>query len=365
MGPTSDRKLKLMSQNSQLMVGHTAALGRLVPTTWPEIVAYSTSHPGSGFVARLGPGNSLVTDFVPMVWAYDDCNLAPYNDISHCPERALVPFPDREAAAQALQMFRSLVGSNASSGATMDDFDIAAYLLKRDAALGIVWSAWAMTLIGVDDGGDYSFYDMPSAGPDVGHPHPELGAWLLTIPWNAPDPSRAAKFIEFVTREKQIEMAAAGLCGGNHDSDLNTSGIHLQIFNPPPTKGVLEHFQTAETTSCSGRLTSSNFKAERTNLISHMESSLDAAWPRPRTHRWKEFEWRLSDYLDMALTENVDDLKLVDEINACLAPLFHPQDMYVKVGNECSRAEVLHRVAIQGQPAVVKSDYKETRVDRH
>lgn len=329
--------------NSQLLVVRKSAAVGVDPKTWDAILDYSQSHNAKGFVARTGPGNSLVTDFVPIVWAYNDCNLAPRFDEDHCPPGDKVPFPDRQAGARSLHTFRSLVSTSAASQSTMDDFDIAAYLLRRDASIGIVWSAWAMALEGLDKERDYLFVDLPSVKDARNPSHPELGTWLLGIPWNASDPAAAAKFIEFVTAEEQIKDAASGFCGESGSRQNDDVEHHSRTFNPPPIKEVLEGLKADPKKAGCPNETSAD-QNERRKLFSQIENSLSTAWPRPRTYRWKEFEWRLSDYLDMALTQDVDDRRVIDAINLCLTPLLYPDPAIASVPSGCERSEILEQV---------------------
>jgi len=61
--------------NSQLFAYRPADFEKSgKPTTWEQVLAASRrseNNGGTGYVTRIGPGNSIVTDFMPILWAYD------------------------------------------------------------------------------------------------------------------------------------------------------------------------------------------------------------------------------------------------------------------------------------------------------
>ena len=220
--------------NSQLFAYRASDFaGR--PSTWKEVSDRSKKKmPGSiGYVTRIGPGNSIVTDFMPILWAYDHDSL---------PQRpGGQPLRNPDAAFETLN---TLVGARKNLGsASFDDFDVSAYLQKGRASTGIVWSAWAMMLADTDSTARGLTSKNESTVPQSKHAaklqasllsqpldvvkgtaedesstpfkeelvfasmprgssattEPELGVWLLAIPTESDQTDLAREFVEYAT----------------------------------------------------------------------------------------------------------------------------------------------------------------------
>src|SRR5262249_4078738 len=115
--------------NSQLFCYNTQDFPRgNLPQTWEEIKQASANLPKGrlGYVTRVGSNNSIVTDFMPILWSYDKKSFPLHLD----PEAGAFGQKNEidEDAVTAFLSMAELVRKQKASGVTVDDFDVAAYL---------------------------------------------------------------------------------------------------------------------------------------------------------------------------------------------------------------------------------------------
>lgn len=294
--------------NSQLFVFRKSEFGgnAPVPGRWEEVLNDSAQveheRPGSiGYVTRIGPGNSVVTDFLPILWAYDSDSfpIIPAKD------------PPLKNPEQALAALKSLVATREKLGsASFDDFDVTAYLQKRRAAMGIAWSAWAMMLIDVEESqaqGNGEHVDEDLIFTDVPHSSiaskPELGVWLLAVPYNAAQTIMATDFIRY----------AADLGNDLQSQQHTQSLLAARSGTPPPRISVL------------GKLAEEpEYRDRHPSLIPAIERSLRAGRERPRTPCWRKIESRLGAYLETLIEQCVSPQDITECANKDLVRLFDP-----------------------------------------
>jgi multiple sugar transport system substrate-binding protein len=198
-----------------------------------------------GYVMRAAPGNSAVTDFMPLLWAFG-------GDIFDAQGRPNLTSPE---AIEALRFMVELGRYSPPGYAGFNAAEVSAQLLQGTAVMSINWPAW---IAAMDDpskskvAGKIEFAPMPAARfPGVA----ELGAWLLAIPAGSAHRDAASDFITWATEPAQ--MAQAALRG-----------------NPPTRRSV---FQSPDLIK--------KFRAFPAQL-----AALEAARPRPRTTQWNEIE---------------------------------------------------------------------------
>jgi len=304
--PCSDYFAVPFVANSQLFARRGADLAESDATTWKQIIDAADRIERSGrlgYVMRIGPGNSIVTDFMPILWAYD-----PKSFLEH-PNGEVLNEPNA-----AFETLIKLVGRRKSLGsAGMDDFDVSAHLQvsadrQGGASMGIVWSAWAIMLAQLEDddaeksaaknGSDFAeprklaqsgvnskeklqFGNVPRSTESGPEAQPELGAWLLAVPSNAEHNDAAKAFIRFATEFATLELA-------KHEP-IQTAAWRQ---NPPPRKSVLKEL--------------ANEKPFTTHpsLGGAIEWSLEHARARPRTECWKEIESKLGQNLEKLLARD-------------------------------------------------------------
>ena len=198
-----------------------------------------------GYVMRAAPGNSAVTDFMPLLWAFG-------GDIFDAQGRPNLVSPE---AIEALRFMVELGKYSPPGYAGFNAAEVSAQLLQGTAVMSINWPAW---IAAMDDPskskvtGKIEFAPMPAARlPGVA----ELGAWLLAIPAGSAHRDLASDFIAWATEPAQMTQAA--LRG-----------------NPPTRRSI---FQSPDLIK--------KFRAFPAQL-----AALEAARPRPRTTQWNEIE---------------------------------------------------------------------------
>jgi hypothetical protein len=287
---------------------------------WEQVKKASESFQGPnklGYVTRIGPNNSIVTDFMPILWAFE-------NEESPRDRAAIFANGKEKEDSLAFQTMVELVGKQKAGGISVDDFDVAAYLATGRASMGIVWSAWAMSLINIQNTRDSLQDQRNSQGQQNAQAEhkrptlkcgempgrkPELGVWMLAIPITSAMKKEAEEFIKYATSREQLLIAAAQ-------------------GNPPPRKSVLKNLPVAtekndaqekdvqdnnqgedsQNLDCSSRLMpqSDYFKcmarvhkviARYGDLFKPQGDALEAARPRPRSRCWTEIEKVLGTHL--------------------------------------------------------------------
>jgi len=245
-----------------------------------------------GYIMRVGAGNQIVTDFVPMVWAK---SAEGFRDRS-------VRFPDDALAA--FQLLSTLGGSGHTnlSIISQDDFDLAIQLQKRKASSSIIWSAWAMAMARLPEPRRAEFFDNLEFSPMPGG-QTLLGVWLLAIPGNTKHADQARDFIAFATAKEQIiEAARAG--------------------NPPPLRSVLTFdIDVTETDPLSRQkqtLSLAAFKKQFEIPFAAQLKSLESARPRPRTRHWKRIESAVGDCLSRLYESAISPEAAMNGANAAI-----------------------------------------------
>lgn len=235
------------------------------PKTWDEVLAAAkkigTGEKMYGYVMRAAPGNAVVADFMPLLWAFGGEVL----------DASGQPGCDSAAAVAALRFMLELGKYSPPGYAGFNADEVSAHLLQSSAAMSINWPAW---IAAMDDAtkskvvGKIGFIPMPSGpSPGVG----ELGTWLVAVPAASRHAHDAFDFIFWATEAAQMKQAAAR-------------------GNPPTRRSV---FQSPDLIS--------RFRAFPAQL-----ASLETARPRPRTPLWNEIENAFGIYLSKANAGNMD-----------------------------------------------------------
>jgi multiple sugar transport system substrate-binding protein len=198
-----------------------------------------------GYVMRAAPGNSAVTDFMPLMWAFG-------GDLFDAQGNPNLASPQ---AIEALRFMVELGKYSPPGYAGFNAAEVSAQLLQGTSVMSINWPAW---IAAMDDPskskvpGKIEFAPMPSARVSG---VAELGAWLLAVPVSSAHRDAAIDFIYWATDATQMTQAA--LRG-----------------NPPTRRSI---FQSPDLVK--------KFRAFPAQL-----ASLESARPRPRTAQWNEIE---------------------------------------------------------------------------
>jgi ABC-type glycerol-3-phosphate transport system substrate-binding protein len=287
--------------NSQLLCYNTKDFQqRSLPRTWEEVkqVSGSMEKGRLAYVTRVGSSNSIVTDFMPILWSYDKGSFPPHLNAE---SGAFVLNKETNVDQQAVTAFASmaeLARKQETSGVSVDDFDVAAFLAEGRASMGIVWSAWAMSLVSVVNG-DKGPNEPPSiACSSMPGDQQELGVWLLAIPAKSKMQDRAEEFIKYATSRAQLLIAASQ---GNppprrsilkikagQDSSREGEDNHIGAAQCFSEKMTPDEYET-----CLVRSISRHYG----DLFTSQAQSLEHARPRPRTRCWREMERVLGDRL--------------------------------------------------------------------
>lgn len=219
------------------------------PDRWDKVLADAKTIVEKekiyGYVMRAAPGNSVVADFMPLLWAFG-------GDLFDAQGKPNLTSPE---ALDALRFMLELGKYSPPGYAGYNAAEVSAQLLEGTAAMSINWPAW---IAAMDDPskskvvGKIEFAPMPAErNPGVA----ELGAWLLGVPAGSAHRDAAFDFIYWATDAAQMKQAA--LRG-----------------NPPTRRSI---FQSPDLIQ--------KFRAFPAQL-----ASLETARPRPRTAQWNEIE---------------------------------------------------------------------------
>jgi hypothetical protein len=261
--------------NSQLFLTREATEA----TTWGNVIdrTVATEATDAGYIARVGAGNSIVTDFMPILWSQSPPRRAEAESLASLPQRGSDPFPlgPREAL-ESFQFVRKLgAHKRANRGVvSADDFDLAIHLVDKNASMTIAWSAWVMALARLPRPAGINGLDLDRDGEadfqvtQIPGGNPVLGAWLLAIPARTPQLDLAREFLLFSTEKAQTDLSA-------------------RLGNPPARKSTLKD-------------------AALVAMYPSFPQQLDSlrqARARPRTPHWREIENILGECLT-AVYEN-------------------------------------------------------------
>jgi multiple sugar transport system substrate-binding protein len=219
------------------------------PARWAEVLddgrTIGAGEKMFGYVMRAAPGNSAVTDFMPLLWAFG-------GDIFDAQGR---PGLESAEAIEALRFMLDLGKISPPGYAGFNAAEVSAQLLQGTAAMSINWPAW---IAAMDDSSKSKVPGMIEYAPMPAGRRPgvaELGAWLVAVPAGSTHRDAAFDFIQWATEAAQMKQAA--LRG-----------------NPPTRRSV---FQSADLIR--------QFRAFPAQL-----AALENARPRPRTAQWNEIE---------------------------------------------------------------------------
>ncbi len=155
-------------------------------------------------------------------------------------------------------------------------------LMQGTTAMSIeLWPSWAPSLDDPEKSRVPGKIEVVAApGQNVGS-SPMLGAWLLAVPADAPNPELARAFIDFVTSADFQKRLA------------------LEIGQPPTRASV---YGDADVIA-------------KYRWYPNQLEALENATPRPRIRQWSRVEAILGDYLQLALIGELDAAIALEEAN--------------------------------------------------
>lgn len=255
--------------------------GLAAPSTWSELLrAARTIARGEknmhGYVMRAAQGNAVVTDFMPLFWAFGaemfDANWTP---TLNSPQ-----------GITALKFMLELGQLSPPGYVSFNADEVTAHLLQGTAAMSINWPAW---IPAVDDPaksrvvGKIAFGQIP--GEKV-RGVAEIGNWLLAIPRSSRHIDQAFDFLLWATSAEQMKISALR---GNPPT-------RLTVFRDPK---LLKKYRS--------------YPAQL--------ESLQNSRPRPRTALWNEVENAFGIYLSKAASGELTAEAALERANAEIAEI--------------------------------------------
>ena len=172
------------------------ANGSAVPESWEDVLNIAKAVNGKdgkvGYVIRGQQGNPIVSDYLPVLWAYGgdvfdkDWNLT----------------IDSKEAKDALQLYIDLL----ANGANYEKNDIVAAVSDGKAAMSLGWPSWYIS----GESATAEYAAIPSKATNASTPYPTgmIGNWMMGVTSNSANPELAMKFLEYVTSAEVQKTAA-------------------------------------------------------------------------------------------------------------------------------------------------------------
>ncbi|MDI6605436.1 MAG: ABC transporter substrate-binding protein [Thermoanaerobacteraceae bacterium] len=174
------------------------------PKTWDDVLKIAKTITEKeapnvyGYVIRGQRGNPIVSDFLPVFWAYGGEVLDTNN----------VPHVNSEAGIKAMETYLKLKKYSPKGVETFDTDQIANALTQGQVAMTIAWPAWVSKVDNPQSSkvvGKINFSVVPGQVKDSAA---MIGNWLLGLPSTSNNKEEAVKFLQWVTsKEVQKEMA--------------------------------------------------------------------------------------------------------------------------------------------------------------
>lgn len=187
--------VQLFFYNKQLLDSYSEE----VPQSWEEVleIANKVHAEGglTGYVIRGQQGNPIVSDFLPIFWAYGgqvfDENWS-----------AQV---DSEAGRQALDTYSKLL----AVGANYETTDIVSSVSEGRAAMALGWPSWFIT--GETASAEYAPIPSKATADGQAASTGMIGNWMMGVTANSQNQELAADFLSFITSsETQKKMVEHG-----------------------------------------------------------------------------------------------------------------------------------------------------------
>ncbi|REK75590.1 extracellular solute-binding protein [Paenibacillus paeoniae] len=195
--------------------------GATVPQSWEEVLQRAEKVKGSGsagYIIRGQQGNPIVSDFLPIFWAYG-------GQVFDDQWKATV---HSEAGVKALNTYKSLL----AAGENYETTDIVSAVSEGRAAMALGWPSWFIS--GEEAKADYA--PIPSKGDADGQPVATgmIGNWMMGVTANSQNAELAAQFLTFITSsDSQKQMVAHGGVPSRKsvylDSELSAKYKHFPV----------------------------------------------------------------------------------------------------------------------------------------
>jgi multiple sugar transport system substrate-binding protein len=167
-----------------------------VPESWEDVLNIAKAVNGKdgkvGYVIRGQQGNPIVSDYLPVLWAFGgDVFDENWNITIDTPE-----------AKEALQFYIDLL----ANGANYEKNDIVAAVSDGKAAASLGWPSWYIT--GENATAAYASIPTKATNSSPGYPSGMIGNWHMAVTANSANPELALAFLEYVTSADVQKKAA-------------------------------------------------------------------------------------------------------------------------------------------------------------
>jgi len=248
------------------------------PKTWDDVlkiaklITEKEAPNVYGYVIRGQRGNPIVSDFLPVFWAYGGKVLDENNK----------PYVNSEAGIKAMETYLKLKKYSPKGVETFDTDQIANALTQGQVAMTIAWPAWVSKVDNPQSSKVVGKIDFSVVPGQVKDSAAMIGNWLLGIPSTSNNKEEAVKFLKWVTsKEVQKEMALK--------------------FGVPPTRKSLYNDKEL---------------VEKYRYYPSQLDALEHSVARPRTPYWSQIEdvWGL--YLSQIVSGQIGIKEGLDKANS-------------------------------------------------
>ncbi|MDF2925793.1 MAG: extracellular solute-binding protein [Paenibacillaceae bacterium] len=247
--------------------------GIKTPQSWDEVLEAAgkiKAGGGTGYVIRGQQGNPIVSDFLPVFWAYG-------GQVFDSSWKAQV---DSEAGKKALNTYISLL----KTGANYEQTDIVSSVSEGRAAMALGWPSWFIK--NGESSADYAPIPAKAAVSGTAASTGMIGNWMMGVTANSANKDLAGKFLTFITSSESQKIMA------EHGGVPTRKSVYLDSA----LSAKFKHFPVQ---------------------LEALQNSV----ARPRTPKWSRVEEALGAELSAAVagTKSVDDAlaaakKAIDQI---------------------------------------------------
>jgi len=174
--------------------------GFSVPESWEDVLAIAKAVNGKdgkvGYVIRGQQGNPIVSDYLPVLWAFG-------GDVFDQSGNLTI---DSQEAKDALKLYMDLL----ANGANYEKNDIVAAVSDGKAAASLGWPSWYIS--GESASAEYAAIPSKATAASTAYPTGMIGNWMMGVTANSGNSELAMKFLEYVT-SVDVQKAAAEFGG--------------------------------------------------------------------------------------------------------------------------------------------------------
>lgn len=226
-----------------------------VPTTWEDTLKIAKAVNGKdgkvGYVIRGQQGNPIVSDYLPILWAYG-------GNVFDKDWKVTI---DSQQAKDALNLYIELL----KNGANYEKNDIVAAVSDGKAAMSLGWPSWYIS--GEKASAAYAMVPNKATAASAASQTGMIGNWMMGVTSNSKNSDLALKFLEYITSadvQKKI-------------TEFGGVPTRTSVFTDKDLAAKYPYFET---------------------LLKGTENSVI----RPRTPKWSDVETALGTELSSAIS---------------------------------------------------------------